>query len=229
MPGREGPEILSSPLPTDAPRRVDRYLARARGHCWAVVFAVGLVGAAVGALGMRLGTHPPVRAAAAPSTDLRVSLGAGAGGPPTVVQGRAVVEVPLVLTNAASTTVSLASIRVSGPGAALTTDPHGPAQPGPTAAAGAGPALRRPVRSQLRLLGRRPAAATGDPGHPRRPRPHGRTFRSPSPTWTRSGARPCCPTRAADGGTQQRPGPSSGALLRTRRVPLRGRGEVAPR
>jgi hypothetical protein len=129
MPGREGPEILSSPLPTDAPRRVDRYLARARGHCWAVVFAVGLVGAAVGALGMRLATHPPVRAAAAPSTDLRVSLGAGAGGPPTVLQGRAVVEVPLVLTNAASTTVSLASIRVSGPGAALTTDPMGRPSP----------------------------------------------------------------------------------------------------
>lgn len=129
MPGREGPEILSSPLPTDAPRRMDRYLAGVRGHCWAVAFAVGLVGAGVGALGVQLATHPPVRTAAPSSTDIRVSLGAGAGGPPTVVQGRAVVEVPLVLTNEAGATVSLASIRVSGPGAALTADPLGRPSP----------------------------------------------------------------------------------------------------
>jgi hypothetical protein len=127
MPGREGPEILSSPLPTDAPRRVDRYLTRARGRCWAAVVAAGLIGVVVGVLGAHHATQPAQSQSAAP--DIRVSLGAGAGAPPAMERGLAVVEVPLVLTNQASSTVRLASIRVSGPGAALTADPMGRPSP----------------------------------------------------------------------------------------------------
>ncbi len=127
MLGHEGPEILSSPLPADDLGRADRYLASARGRCWATALAVGLIGVLVGVLVAHYASQQGQQQTTAP--DLRVSLGAGAGGPPTVVQGRAVVEVPLVLTNEASTTVSLASIRVSGPGAALSTDPTGRPSP----------------------------------------------------------------------------------------------------
>ncbi|HEY5185206.1 MAG TPA: hypothetical protein VIM19_09965 [Actinomycetes bacterium] len=132
MPGHEQPEILSSPA--DDLGRIGRFLVSARGRWWATVVAVGLAGVLVGALGAHYAAQPSpppptTAAAAATSVDIRVSLGAGAGGPPTVVQGRAVVEVPVVLTNEASTTVGLASIRVSGPGAALTTDPTGRPSP----------------------------------------------------------------------------------------------------
>jgi hypothetical protein len=127
MPGHEGPEILSSPLPVDDPRRTDCYRAGARRRCWATVVASALIGVVVGALGAHHATRPAQSQSSAP--DIRVSLGAGAGGPPTVVHGRAVVEVPLVLTNEASSTVRLASIRVSGPGAALAADPTGRPSP----------------------------------------------------------------------------------------------------
>ncbi len=72
-------------------------------------------------------TPVPVR-----GVDVRVSLGAQAGDF-SVGSGDPVVPVPLVITNAGQQSVTLASIRVSGPGASLVPDPGGrPVQVLPT-------------------------------------------------------------------------------------------------
>ena len=91
-----------------------------------VLLVVALVGAAAGALGMRAwDTRPTASQPPAPVIDVRVSLGARAGGLIGTDQGKAVVAVDSVVLNAGSQDLVLVGVKVVGPGAAFLPDVAG--------------------------------------------------------------------------------------------------------
>jgi hypothetical protein len=102
-----------------------------RRWTWVVSVAAGLVGVFIGAAGMHAIDRKPmaISQGATSKIDIDVSLGLNAGGL-VGAPGQPVVILPLVFVNAASQEVTLTSLRVEGPGAALVPDPSG--EPVPT-------------------------------------------------------------------------------------------------
>jgi hypothetical protein len=97
-------------------------------RAWAAALLGGVL---LGAAGMHVLDSSRSAPITKPLLDVRVSLGATAGeaGAMSIVAGDPVVSIPLVVTNAGATSVTLTEIRVSGPGSSLVADPGGrPAQ-----------------------------------------------------------------------------------------------------
>lgn len=126
MPEERGLEVLSSPRGPRGEARVAAVRAAARRRPWALAAVAMLVGGAAGAaaahhLGRRTAVAPP----ASPGPVLVVSLGPYAGSAPVREGGRSVVSVPLAVENATARPLTVVAVRVTGPGAAVTSDPSG--------------------------------------------------------------------------------------------------------
>jgi hypothetical protein len=117
--GRE--ETGWAPVAVD-PAPLDLVAAEPAARPWLTLAATAIVGVILGAAGMHYLDHRPQELLT--PIDVRVSLAAQAG-TMSLVNGEPVVSVPLVLNNAGPQPVTLTSIRLSGPGASLVSDPEG--------------------------------------------------------------------------------------------------------